>query len=587
MIFLLIFFLLSPTLVQAVDFRLIQNITYTVDQKGDASVVEDNELINNYSEIYAQEYVFATSQTNLQNISANDQHGNILDHVQTAKDSTKIFLKFNQPSLGKDKSTKFTIRHTQPQLSINKGNTWEVTLPGFSTNPGDSINLTLLIPKSFGDIAFSSIPGITLTPYNQYNQIVLRFDQFKNQKVVFSFGPFQLFDFNLTYYLQNPSTDKIQTEIPLPPDTESQTIIFKNITPRPVSVTPDSDGNWLAQYFLDPKQVFTVTVDGQAKITSAPQPSDSDPVPFLQEKPYWPVSHPTIQKLARELKTPKRIFDYVVDNLEYDYGLIDSPNRQGALMSLQSPQNALCTEFTDLFITLARAAAIPAREIEGFAYTNNPKIKPTNVNADILHAWPQYYDSSKKTWIQVDPTWTKTTNGIDFFSDLDLNHLIFVIHGHDSQYPPPPGSYKQNKSQKSVNVSFASQEIFPNSQSPKLKINSRLGYKSQLIISNPNLNSLKNIKIKLPLASWTSTIKTLAPLSSAQIPLPETSFFQSLLPNNQKLVFTLELQNQPSATIPVLNLEHFYHLSIAIGILIVLLCLGGIIITVPKKPNKT
>ena len=92
-------------------------------------------------------------------------------------------------------------------------------------------------------------------------------------------------------------------------------------------------------------------------------------------------------------------------------------------------------EFTDLFITIARSAGIPAREVNGFAYTENPDIQPLSLVNDVLHAWPEYYDSEKGVWIPVDPTWGSTTGGVDYFSKLDLRHFTFVVHGKDSTKP--------------------------------------------------------------------------------------------------------------------------------------------------------
>ncbi len=58
---------------------------------------------------------------------------------------------------------------------------------------------------------------------------------------------------------------------------------------------------------------------------------------------------------------------------------------------------------------------------------------------DVLHAWPEYYDESKKTWIMIDPTWGNTTHGMDYFSSLDFEHITFVIKGLSSTYPVPAG----------------------------------------------------------------------------------------------------------------------------------------------------
>lgn len=75
---------------------------------------------------------------------------------------------------------------------------------------------------------------------------------------------------------------------------------------------------------------------------------------------------------------------------------------------------------------------------------------------DVLHAWPEYYDKDKNSWVMVDPTWGSTTGGVDYFSTLDFDHLTFVIKGLDSNYPIPAGGYKtssdENKKDVLVNV---------------------------------------------------------------------------------------------------------------------------------------
>lgn len=57
----------------------------------------------------------------------------------------------------------------------------------------------------------------------------------------------------------------------------------------------------------------------------------------------------------------------------------------------------------------------------------------------------------------VDPTWSSTTGGIDYFHVLDFDHLAFVVKGRDSSSPIPAGGYKfaGNETLKDVNVTFA------------------------------------------------------------------------------------------------------------------------------------
>ena len=127
-------------------------------------------------------------------------------------------------------------------------------------------------------------------------------------------------------------------------------------------------------------------------------------------------------------------------------------------------------EFTDTFIALSRAAGIPAREINGYAYTENPHVQPMGMVSDVLHSWPEYYDKEKNFWVPIDPTWGNTTGGVDFFHKLDLRHFAFVIHGVDSSKPYPPGSYKLGANpQKDVYVSFGK---LPKMRNPKISIKS-------------------------------------------------------------------------------------------------------------------
>jgi hypothetical protein len=117
-------------------------------------------------------------------------------------------------------------------------------------------------------------------------------------------------------------------------------------------------------------------------------------------------------------------------------------------------------EFTDLFVAIARAAGIPAREAIGYAYTNNPDIRPLSLVLDVLHSWPEYYDREHRVWIPVDPTWGNTTGGVNYFDKLDFDHIVFAIHGISSTYPYPAGFYRENgKTGKSIDVVFTDREV--------------------------------------------------------------------------------------------------------------------------------
>ena len=546
---------------------------------GDANVTQEIELTNNFSEIYPTEYKINITGSNIQNISAHDNLGNILVKTEQNNDTYTIQLKFNEENIGKNQKTNFNIRYLIKNFAEHKGKTWEIKLPEYQNNQ-NNINIDLLIPESFGKLSFSSIPRPQIAKINDKIQLQLNQNQIINKKILFTFGNYQLFDFDLKYHLSNKQNKQIITSIPIPPDNDSQKIIIQKIEPQPQNIEIDADGNWLAKYKLQTNEEITVSVIGQAKIIGNTIFEENPDIDSLtQEQTYWPVTDSSIIQIANNLKTIKDVYNYVVKTLSYNYDIIDQSQRKGAIDALLSPDKALCTEFTDLFITLLRAKGIPAREIQGFAYTNNPKIKPTNITADILHAWPQYYDQNKKIWISVDPTWEKTTNGIDYFNELDFNHFIFVIHGHNSIYPSPAGSYKNNQDIKTVKVEFATQEIPITNYSLNINTDNK-----DLIINNPNNYHITNLKLSLPSINWYKNFDILPANSTINTKLPDLPFLKSIFNKNQKINITVEYNNSDQPTSHEINyLPHYKNLIIIITVTIVILATAGILLTLPKK----
>ena len=90
-------------------------------------------------------------------------------------------------------------------------------------------------------------------------------------------------------------------------------------------------------------------------------------------------------------------------------------------------RNGDCTEFADLFTTLASATGLPARTVIGLAYLSESQ-------AFALHAWNEV--AIDGDWRGVDPTWGETRIGATHFplpSDgalaaiAQLPHLRFRV----------------------------------------------------------------------------------------------------------------------------------------------------------------
>lgn len=569
-------YLLSATpALAAPEFNTTFNAIYTVNESAVTTVSHQITLTNRFSHIYASQYSLTLGSTQIKNVQATTAGRPLPTTITTDTNSTTITIAFEEAAkvVGKDQTLTFTITYQNLDIAAKNGRVLEVNIPKLANvKEVDTYTVTLTVPSSFDAPTLVS-PSPTSQQVNPA-QRSLHFDtgSVADTGISVLFGSYQNFAFNLTYHLDNPGLTPAQTQIALPPDTAYQRLIYTSINPPPTSVTTDPDGNWLAQYQLKPQQKLDITATGNALIYLQPTvpipPTSADQLSaYLKPQPYWPVTDPAIKDLAGQLTSPQNIYNYVTNSLKYNYDRIEANfQRLGAKAALDHPQNAICTEFTDLFVTLARAAGIPARDINGFAFTANPKLRPLSLEKDVLHAWPEYFNSDKGVWIPIDPTWGNTTQGIDYFNRLDLNHFTFAIHGQDSSQPYPAGSYKlADTAGKDVNITFA--DTFPQQTSQlQLKLNlnptnifSRQA-SGQLIITNLGNAAVHQPRVSFQSSPTPGTINaTIPPYGQLELPLT----FEAIDPH---LTVTV---NDTSQTFPInqssLSFSNFF-LSLATGI---------------------
>lgn len=553
------------------EFTIQKIIKYQFDSVGNAQVTQDIKLTNNYSVIYPKEYQLIIYGQQISDLTATDNLGNILKNTSVADDSTTIYLQFNQPSINTQKSTDFQIKYNVSSLAQNQGNIWKINLPKHTTDPKDQIQTTITVPSGWGKLAYSSLP---LSPtVDTLYQTILVPPHLSDQSITLAFGETQIFNFNLSFFLENDLDVTKNFQIPLPPDTDTQTIIYTNIDPTPQNINIDSDGNFLAQYQLLPNQKINIIAKGQVQV-HPPDPyfPQIEPLPFhTQTDQFWPVSNPTIANYAKNLQSPRKIYDFVVNTLVYNPSLIQDATRKDPLESLLEPQNSLCTDFTDLFISIARASSIPSREIQGFIYTQDSLLQPQNLNSDILHAWPQFWNKEKNKWQQIDPTWQSTTKGDDYFNSVDLSRVILVVHGLSSLNPPPPGSYNQNLNQKTVDITLTKNLL--DTQFSPLVLTLK---KSKLIIHNPNQQSITNLSITNTNFSINETVDIIPPFSYLERDFDLIKSLPSIIPKNKQITLILSYdqgQSQetllnPYSQIYMLGSVLFLALSLFAGIIL-------------------
>lgn len=573
LLLLIFLFTITPVSVKASDqFRSTLVQDYKYDENGVPFVTQYISLTNRFSGVYATSYQFTFPGPKPDNISAKDDFG-LLKITDTSSDNTQTLLtiNFNQQVVGKGKTYNFILSYTG-QPAIRKGQVWEISIPKLNSSEFfEDYQVNLQIPENFGKPAYI-FPNPKSYTQNTY---VFSGSGLSDSVIKAAFGDFQSFSFDIDYQLQNSSPKTMLQYITLPPDTAYQHLYYSDIKPPPENVVVDVDGNWSAGYSVPAKKTLSVKITGQVHIQPFPgnlslSPDTQTLNSYLNPTTDWPVNDPGIRELVKTIKTPAAIYRYVVDTLTYNNSPAVSRHNQRRSISdiLSNPQNSICTDFTDLFITLSRAAGIPARELNGFAYSTDLKSKPTDLNPDQLHAWPEYWDFEQRTWISVDPTWEKTTGGTDYFNKFDFNHLVFVIHGQSSLLPIINGLYSHIDIKLSSYTDFFTQSTQFTWIKPVLFL-PFFSTKSRLLIDNPKGLAFYNIPVQIAAQNLSLTsdsftiVPVLPPFSKKIIPV---NFTGSAIPDFSAKYLSIQVgDNHMTYNIPA-NLFIFSHVVYAITV---------------------
>jgi hypothetical protein len=450
------------------EFKTDYKVRYQIDKNGLTQVTQNITLKNQTPNYYADKFELKIGATKVTNVKAHDETGDLDTNVKFENNITTINIKFNQRVIGADKTLSWTLTYETNEIATKSGQIWEISIPKIAKSQDiGQYDAVVAVPKIFGPSAFEIPTPLSKSQTLQYQEFSFNKDQLLTSGISMSFGDKQVFSYNLNYQLENSNLNSQTFDISLPPDNNYQKVVLEKIEPKPLDVVVDDDGNFLAKFKLKPKEKLSVVVVGQVEVFSKPfrkinqTLTDNQKIIYTQPQRYWETDNAFIKDKAQELKTPQKIYEFVSNYLSYNNDRLNEAKieRKGAASAYSSPKDSVCMEFTDLFIAVARAAKIPAREVEGYAYTQNERLRPLSLNlyeGDVLHAWPEYWDNDKG-WVQIDPTWGSTSGGLDYFSKLDFNHITFVQRGFSSIHPSPAGAFRfANKpNEKTVFVQFA------------------------------------------------------------------------------------------------------------------------------------
>lgn len=558
-LFSILYSLFTKPVAAAGEFETSYKVLYEVSDSGQTAVTQNITLKNRTANYYADKFELKVGSTKVENLEASDSTGKLETETKFENNLTTITVKFNQKVIGIEKSLSWTLKYKSNELAAKNGQIWEISIPRLADSADISTyDAAISVPEALGPIAFSAPEPKTTSKSGAFSQYNFDKVQLTQSGISILLGEKQVFSLSLDYFLENKNFTNQNQEIALPPDNNYQRVVLTKIDPPPLDVAVDEDGNYLAKYKLTPKQQIPIKVEGYIEVFSkpfrnlTPRLSIETKKKYTLPQKYWEADNAAIAELAQKYKTPKEIYDYVTSALSYsNQRLIQQKiERKGAASALTNPKDSICVEFTDLFIAIARSAGIPAREIEGYAYTQNDRLRPLSLaidTQDILHAWPEYWDD-QLGWVQVDPTWGKTSGDLDYFNKLDFNHISFIHRGLSSTYPLPAGSYKklQNLNKKDVSVAFA-QEL-PQIQQ---KVDLDLLFAQKII---PIIPVAVNVKLR---NSGSSAIinkelnlsaLNLKNFGSFENPQPSESFINSkvqitILPPYSQRVYTFRFQS--------------------------------------------
>ncbi|MFC1700218.1 transglutaminase family protein [Patescibacteria group bacterium] len=487
--------LLTPGKVHASEnnqFSINYDLEYDVLESGETQVTQKTIITNLKNDYVPTNYAFTAKHMAIYDVEATTNGERSEAIIETKDDETLISVTINNYAIGEGRQNYIKFIYKTSDIAKRTGKIWNIYIPRIQIPETTTLyNVKLLIPEDFGPKIYLSPTPVIERGEESKNTYYLTKETFVENGITAAFGEYQSLNFKLKYQLENTSFLPLIREIALPPDIEGvQQVNYLEINPKPKRLKTDEDGNTIAWYILGPKKRLEISLIGVAKISGKQINPDFgreiNVIPselvrkYAGEEKFWEVGSPNIKKLVSELKdenintvkNAQKVYEYVTKNLTYDFEALEEGlvERQGAEIALTQKGNWTCMEFTDLFITLARAMGIPAREVNGYAFTNNELDKPLSINlqgGDVLHSWAEFYDPFYG-WIQVDPTWG-STSGIDYFTKLDTNHFTFVIKGIDSEYPYPAGAYRFSDNEKLVDVAL-SQQSNEESFKPSLEI---------------------------------------------------------------------------------------------------------------------
>lgn len=251
----------------------------------------------------------------------------------------------------------------------------------------------------------------------------------------------------------------VRVQLPLiSADSPYQQTLKETFNQKVEKIETGEAGSRTAHIIIDsiaPGHSETITVDYLLQIKPDGGLSSKAQVSEMQSylKPSSKIesSHPEITVLAKKLTSDaegeiakiNEIGKFIDSHMKYQ--LNSAHKNQGALSALRN-REGVCEDYAALFIALARASGIPARQVNGFS---DPKLtgaswmsrSPEVSLQGFRHAWAEVYVENLG-WVAVDPTFK-----------------IYPQEGQTSIVELSPSHIAQNYNDQPVKVSYRGEKL--------------------------------------------------------------------------------------------------------------------------------
>lgn len=257
----------SPVPVVALQprFEITSDVTYQINDAGTTLVTQHFYLTNLTSEFAPEDYIFKHGFSDAKNIKAFDRFG----ALNLTSGAGEIRVRFPSIVAGQNQTYSWTIVYETDQIAKKVGRLWEINIPKMSPVEGmATYHVSLNVPASFGKRLYVfPQPEENLNIWTKtalQNPIFAVYDPFN------SANPYQSFRFKLTYELYNSKLYPVSVNVHLPPDTNFQKVYINRLDPKPVNVSLDNAGNWIARYQLGPAAKLEVASEGLIALAGKP-----------------------------------------------------------------------------------------------------------------------------------------------------------------------------------------------------------------------------------------------------------------------------------------------------------------------------